>query len=124
METWTTPVVMVETHALVYYNAIRRATHCPVLQEICKQILTDEIPHLRFQCERLAQIHRDRPRVMRALTMLLHRMFFAGITLAIWAAHRQAFKAGGYDFGRFWKSAWSKMNHMWRKMDPEGYRWY
>jgi hypothetical protein len=25
MEVWTTPVVMVETLALVYYNAIRRA---------------------------------------------------------------------------------------------------
>ncbi len=26
MEIWATPVVMVETHALIYYNAIRRAT--------------------------------------------------------------------------------------------------
>jgi hypothetical protein len=122
METWTTPVVMVETHALVYYNAIRRATKCPVLQHICKQILADEIPHLRFQCERLALLHRDRPRVLYLVTMLLHRVFFTGITLAIWAGHRRALRAGGYDFRRFWSSAWTKMNHMWRTMDPRGYR--
>lgn len=123
METWTTPVVMVETHALVYYNAIRRATKCPALQHICKQILADEIPHLRFQCERLAQMHRQRPRVLYLVTMLLHRVFFAGITLAIWAGHRRALRAGGYDFRRYWNSAWAKMNHMWEKINPKAYRW-
>ncbi len=38
MEVWVTPVVMVETHALIYYNAIRLATNSPVLRQICKQI--------------------------------------------------------------------------------------
>ncbi len=123
METWTTPVVMVETHALVFYNAIRRATKCPVLQQICKQILADEIPHLRFQCERLAQLLRDRPRWLYVLTMLMHRIFFTGITLAIWAAHRRALRAGGCHFGKYWRSAWTKMNHMWTKMDPREYSW-
>src|SRR5262249_23436083 len=42
MEVWTTPVVMVETLALVYYNAIRRATRFAVLRAICTQILGDE----------------------------------------------------------------------------------
>jgi hypothetical protein len=121
METWTTPVVMVETHALLYYNAIRHATKCPVLQRICKQILADEIPHLQFQCERLAQMYGDRPRWLYVLTMLLHRLFFAGITLAIWAGHRRALLAGGYPFRRFWSCAWTKMSHMWGKMDPAQY---
>ena len=123
IETWTTPVVMVETHALVFYNAIRRATKCPVLAQICRGILADEIPHLRFQCERLAQLHRDRPRWARVLVLLLHHVFFTGITLAIWAAHGRALKAGGYGFGRFWRSAWDRMNHAWRKMNPCGYQW-
>src|SRR5206468_4241314 len=42
MEVWTTPVVMVETVALVYYNAVRRATGSAVLRAICAQILADE----------------------------------------------------------------------------------
>ncbi len=123
METWTTPVIMVETHALLYYNAIRLATPSPVLRQICAGILADEIPHVRFQCERLAQILHDRPRWLRVLTMLLHRVFFTGITLAIWAGHRRALRAGGFDFFRFWRTAWAKMNWAWRLMDPTSYRW-
>jgi hypothetical protein len=123
METFTTPVVMAETHALLYYNAIRQATGCPVLRKICEQLLSDEVPHVRMQCERLAILHRHRPRWLRGLTMLLHRVFFTGVTLAIWVGHRRALKAGGYGFGRFWKTAWTKMNWAWRMMDPTGYRW-
>lgn len=123
MEAWTTPVILVETHALIFYNAIRLATGCPILRQICAEILADEIPHLRFQCERLAQILHDRPRWLRAFTLLLHRVFFTGITLAIWVGHRRALRAGGFGFGRFWRSAWMKMNWAWRLMDPDNYRW-
>ena len=35
MEVWTTPVVMVETLAVIYYNAVRRATDSPVLRVVC-----------------------------------------------------------------------------------------
>jgi hypothetical protein len=123
METWTTPVVMVETHALLYYNAIRLATDCPLLRKICAQILADEIPHIRFQCERLAMLHKDRPRMLRALTMLLHRILFTATTVAIWLGHRRALRAGGFGFGRFWRTAWAKMNWAWRLMDPAEYCW-
>jgi hypothetical protein len=123
MEVWVTPVVMVETHALVYYNAIRQATNCQVLRNICTQILADEVHHVRFQCERLAILLRDRPRWLCVLTMLLHRFLFTGITLAIWAGHGRALKAGGYGFGRFWRTVWAKMNDAWRIMDPKSYRW-
>jgi len=123
METWTTPVLMAEVHALIFYNAIRQASGCPVLQAICKQLLADEVPHIRFQCERLAILQRDRPALLRALTMLLHRVFFTGVTITIWLGHRRALKAGGYGFGRFWRRAWGRMNHAWRMMDSRGYRW-
>jgi hypothetical protein len=123
MEIWVTPVVMLEAHALIYYNAIRLSTNSPVLQLICKQLLIDEIPHIRFQCERLAILHRHRPWLMKLVTMLAHRIFFTGITMAIWVGHRQAYRAGGYPFSRFWKAAWGKMNRAWRLMDPSLYRW-
>jgi hypothetical protein len=123
MEVWVTPVVMVETHAMLYYGAIRRATGSPVLRRICEQILLDEAPHVRFQCERLAILHCRRPRVLRAVTMAVHRVLFAGVTLAIWAGHRRALRAGGYSFRQFWRAAWGKMRHAWRMMDPRSYRW-
>ena len=123
MEVWATPVVMVETHALVYYNAIRRATGSPVLRALCEQILADEVPHIRFQCERLAVLHRQRPRALRWLTGVAHRVFFTGVTLAVWAGHRRAYRAGGYTFGRFWAPPWRKMRHAWRRMCPDAYEW-
>jgi hypothetical protein len=121
MEIWATPVVMVETHAMIYYNAIRRATGSKVLQCICKQILRDEVPHIRFQCERLAILHRDRPAWLLFLTMMFHHCFFTAITLAIWASHRRALRAGGYSFMQFWRSAWTKMEVAWKRMAPSQY---
>jgi hypothetical protein len=123
MEMWVTPVVMVETHALLYFNALRRATRSPVLQALCAQILADEVPHIRFQCERLAILHRRRPRSFRAATMVLHRVLFAGITLAVWVGHRRVLRAGGYGFRRFWRTAWSKMRFAWRLSAPDAYCW-
>ncbi len=123
MEVWATPVVMVETHAMIYYNALRRATDSPILRAVCRQILIDEVPHLEFQCQRLAILHRQRSKLLRTVTMALHRIIFLGITLAIWAGHRRALQAGGYSLGRFWRSAWGRMNAQWRAMNPQAYRW-
>ncbi|AMV28620.1 hypothetical protein VT84_29720 [Gemmata sp. SH-PL17] len=123
MEVWATTVVMVESHAMLYYAAIRRATSSAVLRKICHQILRDEVPHLRFQCERLAILHRDRNQVLLALTMGAHRALFTGITLAVWVGHRRALRAGGFTFGRFWRSAWTQMGKAWRAMNPRAYQW-
>jgi hypothetical protein len=123
MEVWATVVVMVETHAMLYYAALRRATASALLRRICQQILRDEVPHIRFQCERLAILHRSRPPMLRAITMCVHRVLFAGITCAVWVGHRRALRAGGFTFGRFWRMAWAKMGAAWSKMDSRTYRW-
>jgi hypothetical protein len=123
MEVWVTPVVMIEAIALIYYAAIRRATGSAVLRRVCEQILADEVPHIRFQCERLAILHRGRSRVLRAVTAAVHRVFFAGVALAVWVGHRRALRAGGYTFGRFWRAAWGRMRRAWQAMDPAAYRW-
>jgi hypothetical protein len=123
MEAWVTPVVMVETHALIYYNAIRLATKSPLLRDICAQILADEVPHIRFQCQRIAILHRQRLPWMRRMILALHRPAFAGMTLTIWAAHRRALLAGGYDFKKYWQASWQKMDTAWKMMLPEIYDW-
>jgi hypothetical protein len=123
MEVWATVVVIIEVHAMLYYAAIRRATGSAVLRRICDQILRDEVPHIRFQCERLAIIHRRRWRVLRWLTAGVHRVLFVGITTAVWVGHRRALRASGFTFRRFWRTAWAKMGAAWRAMDPNAYRW-
>jgi hypothetical protein len=121
IEVWTTPVVMVETLALVYYNAIRRATRSTVLRTICAQILADEVPHLRFQCERLAILFRRRPRWGFRLTLLGHRLAFLAVLVLVWVGHGRALRAGGYSWRRYWRAAWDRMNAGWRLMDPRRY---
>jgi hypothetical protein len=123
METWTTPVVMVEVMAMVYYNAIRRATRSATLSAICRQILADEGPHIRFQCERLAILMRHRPGFAFVLTMLLHRLGFLVVVVLVWLGHRRALRAGGYDWRHYWRAAWSRMKAAWRRMEPRRYRW-
>jgi hypothetical protein len=123
MEVWTTPVVMVETLALVYYNAIRHATSSTTLRAICSQILSDEVPHLRFACERLAAIYRGRSRLAFVLTMLAQRWMFAGVAMLVWIGHRRALRAGGYGWRRYWRTARDRMKASWRLMDPARYLW-
>jgi hypothetical protein len=123
IEVWTTPVVMVETLALLYYNALRRATGSAVLSTICRQILADEVPHLRFQCERLAVLYRRRHRLAFWLTMLIQRLFFLAVVLLVWFGHGQALRAGGYSWLHYWDSAWDRMSAAWRMMDPRRYVW-
>lgn len=123
MEVWTTVVVMVETLALVYYNAIRRSTGSPLLQAICRQILADEVPHLRFQCERLAILFQRRWRWALWCTLFAQRLCFLGVLLLVWFGHRRALRAGGYSFRRYWRASWDRMNAAWRAMEPQRYLW-
>ncbi len=123
MEIWVTLVIMVETLALIYYRAVRDATGSRVLRRICDQILRDEVHHIRFQYERLAILHRERPRFLLRATLRLHRVLFAGIALAVWVGHHRALAAGSFDFRTYWRSAWMSMRYAWRRMDPARYRW-
>lgn len=118
MEAWTTPVVMVEVLAMVYYNAIRRATRSAVLGAVCSRILADEGPHLRYQCERLRGIFATRSRPALWLTMRAHRAMFLVVMLLVWLGHRRALRAGGYSWRHYWRASWDRMNSAWRKMLP------
>jgi hypothetical protein len=123
MELWTTPVIMVETLALLYYQAIHNATHSRVLRAICNQILYDEIAHIQFQYERFATIMLHRPFITRLLLLSAQRFLFLIIVLLVWVSHRRALKAGGLSFGLYWAAAWKKMNYAWQRMNPGNYTW-
>lgn len=123
IEVWTTPVVMVETLAMIYYNAIRRATSSPVIRAVCAQILADEVPHVQLQCERLATLLVAHSRTRFHLTMIAHRILFAVVMALVWAGHHRALRAGGFTWNHYRKAAYAKMNRAWHRMDPEHYAW-
>jgi len=116
MEIWTTVVIVVETLALIYYQAVMQATRSSVLRTICRQILRDEVHHLQFQYEHLAVMHAGRGMFARRLTLWSQRILFFGTTLAVWTAHHGTLRAGGYPFRRFWRASWNRMEFHWRRM--------
>ena len=85
------------------------------------QILADEVPHVHFQCERLAMLFHSRSRFGLWLTLLSHRLLFLVIVVLVWAGHRRALRAGGYSWQHFWRAGWDKMSGAWRRMDPRFY---
>jgi hypothetical protein len=80
------------------------------------------VPHLRFQCERLAILLSGRSRLGFHVTMLGQRLAFLVVMLLVWIGHRRALRAGGYGWRRYWRAAWDRMNASWRRMDPRRYR--
>ncbi len=90
-----------EVMAMVYYAALRKATHSIVLRRLCEQILKDEVAHIRFQSQRLSLLRRGRRKPLLYLTGAAHRVLFAATMLVVWRTHRAAFRAGGFDFRSF-----------------------
>lgn len=119
LEIWTTVVIGVETLALIYYRAVMQASRSRLLQAICRQILKDEVYHLRFQYERLAQMQAGRGVVGRWITLRLQRVLFFATTIAVWVGHRRALRAGGFPLRRYWRAAWNRMEFHWRRMRPD-----
>ncbi|HTJ11392.1 MAG TPA: ferritin-like domain-containing protein [Dinghuibacter sp.] len=98
MEMWTLPVIVVESTAQVFYQALKDATGCPLLRQICTDILIDEAYHITFQVERMSTIYQTKSPTGRALRRPLYRYFFWAVATLVWVAHRRLFKAGGNTF--------------------------
>ncbi len=98
MELWTLAVIVVESTAQIFYQALKDATRCQLLKQICTDILIDEAPHIRFQTERLAVIFEAKTTLGKWLRKYIYKLFFYLTALVIWLAHKQLFKAGGNTF--------------------------
>ncbi len=95
MELWTMSVIVVESAAQIFYQSLKDATHCPLLKEICTDILIDEASHITFQHERLQILFNRKSAFMKNLTYFFYTLFFHITIMTVWYAHRKVFKAGG-----------------------------
>src|ERR1700744_50134 len=111
MEIWTLAVVVVESAAQVFYQALKDATGCPLLRQICTDILVDEAYHITFQVERMAVLFEAKTPLGKWLGRPMYKYFFFGVTLLVWFAHRRLFKAGGNTF----RSYCRKMHYKYHK---------
>lgn len=111
MELWTLAVIVVESTAQIFYQALKDATQCELLKEICTDILIDEAYHIIFQTERLAIIHSGKNAFSKAWRRLAYKCFFYATSCLVWYAHRRLFKAGGNSFSLYIR----RMNFKYKK---------
>jgi hypothetical protein len=123
LEAWTTPVLVAEILALVYYDAVRHATASPLLRAVCDQLLADEVSHIRFQSERFATFYRGRSPRRRRLALAGQRALFLAGVLTVWVGHRHVLTTGGYGWRRYWRTCWGHARRAWARMDPDLYEW-
>ena len=95
MELWTITVIIVESAAQVFYQAVHDASDCQLLKEICSDILKDEAHHVKFQNERLHIILNRRGFYSRAFSVAWYCLLFFVTIHAVWLGHNRALKAGG-----------------------------
>lgn len=108
MELWTITVIIVESAAQVFYQALHDATRCPLLRSICSDIIIDEAHHIKFQNERLHIIFQRKGFYNKALSLLLYSFLFFGTIHAVWWGHGRALKAGGVDRKTFMRRMYYK----------------
>jgi diacylglycerol kinase len=103
MQWWTLTVLTVECNAQIFYQCLKDASQCPLLKQICTDILIDEAPHIRFQQERMQHLYHKKNRLNKWLSNQGYRIFFWSTTLVVWQAHQSVFKAGGINKKLFFK---------------------
>lgn len=108
MELWTIAVIIVESAAQIFYQALHDATCCKLLKSICNDIIIDEAHHIKFQNERMYIIFQQKNFYNKAFSLLCYSLLFFGTIHAIWLGHGKAFKAGGVDKKDFFRQMYYK----------------
>ncbi len=105
-------MIIAEIIAVPYYAALHDATESPLLRQICRQLLRDEIQHLRFQQDNLAKLRHGRPALGMALTRWFERALFAVTLRIVWRDHHEVLQAGGLSAAKFRAVAWVRFQRI------------
>jgi hypothetical protein len=108
MELWTVAVIIVESTAQIFYQALKDATKCTLLKQICTDILIDEAYHITFQTERLGMIYASKSSFSKGWRTVAYQWFFYATSALVWFAHKKLFKAGGVNYDIYTKKMHSK----------------
>lgn len=106
LEGTITVLLTAEIISMVYYKALLSATKSEVLQQICKQVLTDEEMHLAFQCDTLRVLYSKKSRISLFFSKRLHAILMAGTIMIVWLHHARVLKGGGFAFTSYIKETW------------------
>lgn len=93
-----TILLTAEFIAIPYYTALGEATKSTVLAAICKQILSDESTHIRFQSLALKVLAQPRNKRRRKADDVFARICLEIALDMVWFSHGRVIQAGGYDY--------------------------
>lgn len=109
-----------EIIAVPYYKALHNATSSPVLRQICRQVLRDEMQHLQFQSDTLKTLRYSRLSFNNVLKKhIVHRVLLAGTICIVWQQHHDVLNGGGFTFAKFWRTNWLLFNRLFAKQDAQ-----
>ena len=95
-----------ELVALVYYQALARATGSLALRSICAEILRDERTHVVFQAGTLGRVRLSRGPAAVRFRIRVQRLFLLLAMLFVWVDHWRVFRAGRFGWRRYWHACW------------------
>ncbi|RZJ63222.1 MAG: ferritin-like domain-containing protein [Flavobacterium sp.] len=101
MELWTLAVITVESAAQLFYQSLKDATGCPLLKQICDDIIKDEAHHIDFQAERMLAIYRAHPAVLKPLAFAVYKTFFFSTAAVVWFGHSKVLSVGSPTFKQY-----------------------
>jgi hypothetical protein len=119
LELTLTVLISAELIGNVYYRALEVATGCQRLRLLCRMLVADELAHVGFESDVLLSLRGAKAAPVRVMSDLLHRTFFLGTALVVWATHRPVLRKAGYGMFGFLKACW--MQYRFYLIKP--YRW-
>jgi len=108
-----------EIIAVPYYKALHDATHSPLLRQICRQVLRDEMQHLQFQADSLKTIRNNQSESNNSIKHAIHRMLLIGAICIVWQQHHDVFAAASYPFAKFWRTCWLHFSRLFPKVKAQ-----
>lgn len=108
LELAITVLLTAELVAMVYYAALRRASGCPLLEAICRQVLEDECGHIRFQSQQIGRIRAAREPWQAAAGEALQTALLSATSMVVWWTHRPVFLAAGLNYLKFVQKLWGQ----------------
>jgi hypothetical protein len=103
-----TVLLTAEMISMVYYKALAKVTQSKLLKAVCKQVLKDEVMHLRFQSQSLQLLYARKTWMAVAFSRLLHRVLMTGTIITVWCCHRRVFRSGNFNLFSFFSGMYGR----------------
>jgi hypothetical protein len=125
MELWTLAVITVESTAQIFYQSLKDATGCPLLKQICTDILIDEAAHIAFQQQRMQTIYSATHPLTRLTRYWAYICFYYATISLVWFAHRKVFSPNGVGYFRYLRKMRFKFKKTFGRLrSPEARAYY